>query len=644
MATSLDMRRRWAAIAGAFGAAILLASAAPGGNPRQSAALTYQGRLDAAGVPYDGLADFSFRLLEGADGSDLQVGDPVTITAVEVVEGVFTVELDFGPGAFDGLVRFIEIAVRAPHDPGDRGAYTTLAPLQRVTTAPYAAYALSGTPGPIGPTGPTGPTGAMGPAGPTGASGPAGPAGPAGAAGPQGAQGPIGPQGATGPQGPIGASPFTLVGLNAVYTQGNVGIGTATPTSPLHVTSTAPRSIEAINTASGGTTYGVLGQSSSLTGIGVRGDATSSGLNRGVWGSTSSGLGIGVLGESLALSGSTSGVQGSSSSNAGRGVFGIASSLTGTTFGLYGQVSSASGFAGYFVGPAGSRSYFQRSVGIGTLSPAAALHVVGDALVTGDVSIGAGSTELTIADGVLAGESSLTVEADQELFLSSGQGMSLATGAGQTMQLSAGEMLLKTSSGIQDLTLESQRDVVIDSENWTRIIASSLRVNASDFVVNASGSSVGIRTVNPAFALHVNGDAGKPGGGLWTVASDLRLKKDVRHLEGALETLLSLRGVRFSYIDPEAIGELAGERIGFIAQDVELVIPDWVEEGPDGFKKLTERGTTALMVEAFRELRSEKDAEIATLRMELAELRALLELALTTGAAAATTPTSRTFR
>ena len=64
---------------------------------------------------------------------------------------------------------------------------------------------------------------------------------------------------------------------------------------------------------------------------------------------------------------------------------------------------------------------------------------------------------------------------------------------------------------------------------------------------------VGIGTDAPAFDLDVNGSAGKPGGGSWSVSSDARLKKNVADLENGLETLLSLRGVTFEYKDPAAI-------------------------------------------------------------------------------------------
>ncbi len=80
--------------------------------------------------------------------------------------------------------------------------------------------------------------GPQGPAGPTGATGAEGPQGPAGPTGTTGATGPQGLIGVDGAQGPAGASPFSLNGNDAVYTQGNVGIGTTTPSNALSVVGT----------------------------------------------------------------------------------------------------------------------------------------------------------------------------------------------------------------------------------------------------------------------------------------------------------------------------------------------------------------------------------------------------------------------
>lgn len=86
-----------------------------------------------------------------------------------------------------------------------------------------------------GSTGPTGPQGPKGDTGATGATGPKGDTGNQGIQGPQGEKGDTGTTGAQGPAGPAGASPFSLNGSDAVYTQGNVGIGTSSPITKLNV-------------------------------------------------------------------------------------------------------------------------------------------------------------------------------------------------------------------------------------------------------------------------------------------------------------------------------------------------------------------------------------------------------------------------
>ncbi len=143
--------------------------------------------------------------------------------------------------------------------------------------------------------------------------------------------------------------------------------------------------------------------------------------------------------------------------------------------------------------------------------------------------------------------------------------------------------------------------------------------------VRGDTGRVGISQPNPQFLLHVNGSAGKPGGGSWTNASDRRLKKNIAGLENSLDKLLNLRGVTFEYKDPKAINELEGQRIGVIAQEVEKVFPDWVDERADGYKAVTYRGFEAVVVEAIRELRSEKDAQIVALEDENDSLRKRLD-------------------
>ncbi|MCH8806611.1 MAG: hypothetical protein IH986_11045, partial [Planctomycetes bacterium] len=94
---------------------------------------TYQGKLDLQGSPLDGTADFEFTLWD-ADVTGNMIDAVVPVSNVTVVDGQFTVKIDFGVIAFNGDKRWLEIAVASPSG----GALTTLSPRQPLTAAPYA--------------------------------------------------------------------------------------------------------------------------------------------------------------------------------------------------------------------------------------------------------------------------------------------------------------------------------------------------------------------------------------------------------------------------------------------------------------------------------------------------------------------------
>ena len=102
-------------------------------------AFTYQGRLLDANSAADGLYDFQFKLYD-ANTAGNQLDSDVNMPDVDVIDGYFTVELDFGGGVFDGNAVWLDIGVR-PGDMNDPNVYTTLSPRQEVTPTPYAIYA-----------------------------------------------------------------------------------------------------------------------------------------------------------------------------------------------------------------------------------------------------------------------------------------------------------------------------------------------------------------------------------------------------------------------------------------------------------------------------------------------------------------------
>ncbi len=190
---------------------VMLASVAMA-RPPVDTAITYQGQLKKAGAPLSGTADLVFTLWDASAGGT-QVGATLQAPVLSLTTGLLTVDLEFGPGAFTGDGRWIEVQVR---NPAGGGAFTTLAPRQAVMPTAYALYALNGNPGPTGPggapgsngvngaTGATGPTGSDGAAGTNGINGSSGATGPTGAPGAVGTNGSDGATGATGPTGPTG--------------------------------------------------------------------------------------------------------------------------------------------------------------------------------------------------------------------------------------------------------------------------------------------------------------------------------------------------------------------------------------------------------------------------------------------------------
>ncbi|HNQ72010.1 MAG TPA: hypothetical protein PKN95_00200 [Verrucomicrobiota bacterium] len=103
----------------------------------QGSVFTYQGRLtdgtNPASGSYDIRAQLYNRAIAGQPG-DAQIGGTLEFSNVAVTNGLLTLSLDFGAGPFNGEARWLQLVVRT----NGGGAYTTLTPRQALTAAPYA--------------------------------------------------------------------------------------------------------------------------------------------------------------------------------------------------------------------------------------------------------------------------------------------------------------------------------------------------------------------------------------------------------------------------------------------------------------------------------------------------------------------------
>ena len=96
--------------------------------------------------------------------------------------------------------------------------------------------------------------------------------------------------------------------------------------------------------------------------------------------------------------------------------------------------------------------------------------------------------------------------------------------------------------------------------------------------------------------------------------SDKRLKENIKPIESALDKVIKLQGVMFDWKDKKEEIDQFGKAyklqewkndIGFIAQDVQKVVPELVRENEDGMLSMRHQGIAPILLEAIKELKQE---------------------------------------
>lgn len=136
-----------------------------------------------------------------------------------------------------------------------------------------------------------------------------------------------------------------------------------------------------------------------------------------------------------------------------------------------------------------------------------------------------------------------------------------------------------------------------------RIVGIAHSAPRDSLTVSEEGN-MGIGTRWPSVKLDVNG--GVQGTSAYSSASDRRWKRDIKTLSRltSLKKVLNLRPVSFEF-QHEAFPEKAfdqGLQIGFIAQEVEDIVPEVVRTGADGMKSVQYASLVPLLVNAIQEL------------------------------------------
>ena len=283
------------------------------------------------------------------------------------------------------------------------------------------------------------------------------------------------------------------------------------------------------------------------------------------------------------------------------------------------------------------------NVGIGTTSPGSPLEIKtgagGTATVLRITNYGAGTnTRLTFGSGGSSSGSHLAaIEGDNysggdtALRFYTYKGSATEAAPTEKMVIDAdGNVGIGTASpnnildiyGVGPVTIRNFGEADINfldtqsNQNWqagTNSIGWYVYDTAYRLVIKKGTGNVGIGTTSPGHPLHMGSGAHVTSGGVWTNASSIEYKENVKELspKDALKTLYALAPVRFSYKN-----EPGEEYIGFIAEDV----PDLVAtKDRKGLSPMDIVAVLTKVVKEQQEIINEKDSRLAQLEEKVSK-------------------------
>ncbi len=586
----------------------------------QTTEFVYQGQLQNASAPATGSYDFVFSLYD-APASGLPLGT-LTKSNVAVANGIFSVNLDFGP-SFPGAGRFLEIVIRQ----SGGGPFTVLSPRQPVSSAPYAIKSLSADAATnsalLGGVGAnqylqingngSGLTNLNAGNITTGTLSNArlGQVSTANIADLAVTDAKIAAMTASKLSGVVaianGGTGLTTPGSTGNYLRSN-GMGWATTTIQAgdlpdlggayikngSTVQTASLNISGNATAGGTLSGNIVNSAAQQYNVnGVRflyGPLVNTFLGKEAGNLSTSGNENSFVGW-LAGNGTTSGT--------GNSFFGVAAGLGNTTGSVNTLVGRNAGVTSSNLINATALGAFARvsqsdslvlgnnaNVGIGISNPVTKLHVVGN-----------------IAKATPATVRSFLVSTNDPY-----------TGPGNPASPFALDIRLVGAANLADRAAFLQT-TDIDT------------MDGGNILLQPQGGRVGIGTTNPSDTLSVNGTASKTGGGSWATFSDERLKNINGRFTPGLAAVMRLQPVRYRYKAGNALDIKAdGEYVGFSAQAVEKVIPEAVTKNEQGYRMVNNDPIMWAMLNAVKEQEVLIEKQNALNKKQGSEIEALKAL------------------
>jgi hypothetical protein len=418
-----------------------------------------------------------------------------------------------------------------------------------------------------------------------------------------------------------------IMGVTNSSTTGAGVSGTASNTA----TTNNNAGVRGINKSTNGFGYGVQGVhehsgvgvlGESLVGIGVLGKSLDTGIKGVATGNFGS---IGVHGEAY-----NKGVYGKSTGNYSVGVYGEEAGGGGTnSAGVFGK-GTITGVHGEGAGR-GVEAYANE-----VLPDYLTYAVEARNLATNDYGTGVLGTVNGSGTGVfgrsISGDGILGISNSGNAgYFTSTSGYALITGTGRvgigkpapTAQLDVvrgnapdGTAIFRGTTHVSHFNYSLAEDTYIRGGKF----GSNVIIND---VAGLGNVIIGLGTATEK--LHVFGNIKASGiayATAFTIASDVRFKKNIVALNNSLANLLKINGVRYDLRKDEFPEKNFSDKtqIGFIAQELEKIFPEMVFTDTQGYKSVDYARLTPVLVEAIKELRNEN----ASLKSRLDKIEAML--------------------
>jgi hypothetical protein len=268
--------------------------------------------------------------------------------------------------------------------------------------------------------------------------------------------------------------------------------------------------------------------------------------------------------------------------------------LPANSIGFVGGVSST---LQAYISLADGSGYFAGRLGIGTTAPEASLHVTNGSRFTGGQhhfkdAEGAGRLRVGAAWAIPG----LYSEDNQDIIIGCAAGKTVQPG-GPSNRVTAVDGALRAPGG---LSFDGAVGHIDKDGALYRNSDGQVYLTVDDHLyIRRSGTG-------NSWAAHFDTNSGHLElRGFIIQYSDLRLKENIEPVVGSLARLRQLQGVSFDWKDRQP--GTRSKHLGFVAQDVQAVVPEAVVETSDDMLAIAYHAITALVVEAIKEQQQQID-------------------------------------